>query len=222
MLRDRMHSCAIDLLMTSWRREKSMTVFLLYYNIFYNNINCLCYELSCGCVSWVLISTSIKRFWLGLTCYRSIYDWLLFFSVDYEIERCFFIRMKCVLAKRNAGLTSAGYKVYSIATMSITSVLSNDFYSTLRWNTGHQTLITVKWIYCRADWLMSEIQMNRVECHTNKYIWKHCQARTSGSAAVFPSLCSLCNMHLKSEASSTCIVWCIDHGQTEGRKIHVR
>ncbi|XP_033635579.1 uncharacterized protein LOC117296660 [Asterias rubens] len=30
---------------------------------------------------------------------------------DYEIERQFFLRMKCVLAKRNAGLTSGGYKV---------------------------------------------------------------------------------------------------------------
>ena len=30
---------------------------------------------------------------------------------DYEIERSFFLRMKCVLAKRNAGLTSGGYKV---------------------------------------------------------------------------------------------------------------
>ncbi|XP_066252181.1 single-minded homolog 1 isoform X1 [Euwallacea similis] len=30
---------------------------------------------------------------------------------DYEIERAFFIRMKCVLAKRNAGLTNGGYKV---------------------------------------------------------------------------------------------------------------
>ncbi|UYV78605.1 SIM2, partial [Cordylochernes scorpioides] len=27
-----------------------------------------------------------------------------------ELERSFFIRMKCVLAKRNAGLTSGGYK----------------------------------------------------------------------------------------------------------------
>ena len=34
---------------------------------FYNNINCLCYELSFGCVSWVLISTSIKRFLIDLT-----------------------------------------------------------------------------------------------------------------------------------------------------------
>ncbi|CAF4940842.1 unnamed protein product [Pieris macdunnoughi] len=32
-------------------------------------------------------------------------------SVDIECERAFFIRMKCVLAKRNAGLTTSGYKV---------------------------------------------------------------------------------------------------------------
>lgn len=32
-------------------------------------------------------------------------------SQTIEIERTFFLRMKCVLAKRNAGLTSAGYKV---------------------------------------------------------------------------------------------------------------
>ncbi|RZC38793.1 single-minded -like 1 [Asbolus verrucosus] len=30
---------------------------------------------------------------------------------DYECERVFFLRMKCVLAKRNAGLTNGGYKV---------------------------------------------------------------------------------------------------------------
>ncbi|CAH0383978.1 unnamed protein product [Bemisia tabaci] len=30
---------------------------------------------------------------------------------DIEIERVFFLRMKCVLAKRNAGLTTAGHKV---------------------------------------------------------------------------------------------------------------
>lgn len=30
---------------------------------------------------------------------------------EYEIERSFFLRMKCVLAKRNAGLTCGGYKV---------------------------------------------------------------------------------------------------------------
>ncbi|XP_076334054.1 single-minded homolog 1-like isoform X1 [Tachypleus tridentatus] len=32
-------------------------------------------------------------------------------SQDFEVDRSFFIRMKCVLAKRNAGLTSGGYKV---------------------------------------------------------------------------------------------------------------
>lgn len=32
-----------------------------------------------------------------------------------EIERTFFLRMKCVLAKRNAGLTSGGYKVYNLS-----------------------------------------------------------------------------------------------------------
>ena len=32
-------------------------------------------------------------------------------EVDLELERTFVIRMKCVLAKRNAGLTSGGYKV---------------------------------------------------------------------------------------------------------------
>lgn len=30
---------------------------------------------------------------------------------DFESERVFFLRMKCVLAKRNAGLTNGGYKV---------------------------------------------------------------------------------------------------------------
>ena len=30
---------------------------------------------------------------------------------EYEIERSFFLRMKCVLAKRNAGLTASGFKV---------------------------------------------------------------------------------------------------------------
>ncbi|XP_016358828.1 single-minded homolog 1-like, partial [Sinocyclocheilus anshuiensis] len=33
------------------------------------------------------------------------------FIHEHEVERSFFLRMKCVLAKRNAGLTSGGYKV---------------------------------------------------------------------------------------------------------------
>jgi single-minded-like protein len=32
-------------------------------------------------------------------------------SHEVEVERAFFLRMKCVLAKRNAGLTTGGYKV---------------------------------------------------------------------------------------------------------------
>lgn len=35
-----------------------------------------------------------------------------------ELERSFFLRMKCVLAKRNAGLTSSGYKVTKILHLS--------------------------------------------------------------------------------------------------------
>ena len=35
----------------------------------------------------------------------------LHYNTDVEIERSFVLRMKCVLAKRNAGLTNGGYKV---------------------------------------------------------------------------------------------------------------
>lgn len=38
-----------------------------------------------------------------------------------EIERTFFLRMKCVLAKRNAGLTTSGYKVKVFPSSSSTS-----------------------------------------------------------------------------------------------------
>jgi hypothetical protein len=34
---------------------------------------------------------------------------------EFEVERAFFLRMKCVLAKRNAGLTTGGYKVSATA-----------------------------------------------------------------------------------------------------------
>lgn len=39
-------------------------------------------------------------------------------TVDVECERAFFIRMKCVLAKRNAGLTTSGYKVSGFSIIS--------------------------------------------------------------------------------------------------------
>uniref|UniRef100_A0A8C8VE50 SIM bHLH transcription factor 2 n=1 Tax=Pelusios castaneus TaxID=367368 RepID=A0A8C8VE50_9SAUR len=43
-----------------------------------------------------------------LTVHQPLHPHLL---QEYEIERSFFLRMKCVLAKRNAGLTCSGYKV---------------------------------------------------------------------------------------------------------------
>ena len=42
-------------------------------------------------------------------------------EAEYEIERSFVIRMKCVLAKRNAGLTTGGYKVRFIFFLVISS-----------------------------------------------------------------------------------------------------
>lgn len=41
-----------------------------------------------------------------------------------EIERTFFLRMKCVLAKRNAGLTTAGFKVF----FAVAKLIINLFY----------------------------------------------------------------------------------------------
>ncbi|XP_075449897.1 single-minded homolog 2 isoform X3 [Ascaphus truei] len=43
-----------------------------------------------------------------LTAHQPLHPHLL---QEYELERSFFLRMKCVLAKRNAGLTCSGYKV---------------------------------------------------------------------------------------------------------------
>uniref|UniRef100_A0A8C1WKI1 SIM bHLH transcription factor 1b n=1 Tax=Cyprinus carpio TaxID=7962 RepID=A0A8C1WKI1_CYPCA len=42
---------------------------------------------------------------------------------EHEVERSFFLRMRCVLAKRNAGLTSGGYKVIHCSGYLKTSVL---------------------------------------------------------------------------------------------------
>ncbi|UJR31568.1 hypothetical protein I4U23_019055 [Adineta vaga] len=46
-----------------------------------------------------------------LTAPLPTYNQTLCANGEYEIERSFFIRMKCVLAKRNAGLTASGFKV---------------------------------------------------------------------------------------------------------------
>jgi len=45
---------------------------------------------------------------------RRVTNTVVCVCADYEVERYFFLRMKCVLAKRNAGLTSAGYKVTAV------------------------------------------------------------------------------------------------------------
>ena len=44
-------------------------------------------------------------------------------SADVEIERSFVLRMKCVLAKRNAGLTNGGYKVLYLVGIYLVLVL---------------------------------------------------------------------------------------------------
>jgi single-minded-like protein len=46
-----------------------------------------------------------------LTAPLPTYSQTLCSNGEYEIERSFCIRMKCVLAKRNAGLTTSGFKV---------------------------------------------------------------------------------------------------------------
>ncbi|NXJ61972.1 SIM2 protein, partial [Rostratula benghalensis] len=48
---------------------------------------------------------------LGLSQVFILSTSMWFVLSEYEIERSFFLRMKCVLAKRNAGLTCSGYKV---------------------------------------------------------------------------------------------------------------
>ena len=52
--------------------------------------------------------------------------------IDYEIERSFFLRMKCVLAKRNAGLTCGGYKVSAALDYQLLEHTHYDFRSTFR------------------------------------------------------------------------------------------
>jgi len=87
----------------------SLVVFLLYYNIFYNNINCLCYKLSCGCVSWVLTSTSIKRF---LTWVDFAFLWLLCFGFSSLKSVFVWSHLEMVLWRamypRREGLSASG------------------------------------------------------------------------------------------------------------------
>lgn len=66
-------------------------------------------------------------------------------ATEYEIERSFFLRMKCVLAKRNAGLTCGGYKVGAATGLTpahtimfmITSGSGSDFIPLIDFLIGH-------------------------------------------------------------------------------------
>lgn len=63
----------------------------------------------------IFIATAYSLFFfcphILVNSYLLISHKMFFPSSEYEMERSFFLRMKCVLAKRNAGLTSGGYKV---------------------------------------------------------------------------------------------------------------
>lgn len=50
------------------------------------------------------------------------------FSVEYEMARSFFLRMKCVLAKRNAGLTCGGYKVRRVLLHSCSQIITMSWF----------------------------------------------------------------------------------------------
>lgn len=62
----------------------------------------------------IFIATAYSLFFLSSHLSKLLFINIsqnVFPSSEYEMERSFFLRMKCVLAKRNAGLTSGGYKV---------------------------------------------------------------------------------------------------------------
>lgn len=79
---------------------------------------------------------------------------------DIEIERSFFIRMKCVLAKRNAGLTNAGYKVihcsgyYKIPASDQAAVASSGFES------GYSNPYLVAFGHSLPSTSITEVKMN--------------------------------------------------------------
>uniref|UniRef100_A0A8C6NJK2 SIM bHLH transcription factor 1a n=1 Tax=Nothobranchius furzeri TaxID=105023 RepID=A0A8C6NJK2_NOTFU len=75
----------------------------------------------------------------GLTKHHEDVFTRFYVSTEFEMERSFFLRMKCVLAKRNAGLTCGGYKVVarSICQESICRSLSQTFLSNYYLSTNH-------------------------------------------------------------------------------------
>jgi hypothetical protein len=47
----------------------------------------------------------------SLSCNSIVFIYLIQIEDTLEVERQFFVRIRCMLAKRNAGLTDQGYKV---------------------------------------------------------------------------------------------------------------
>ncbi|CAF0714237.1 unnamed protein product [Brachionus calyciflorus] len=77
---------------------------------------------------------------------------------DLEIEKSFFIRMKCVLAKRNAGLTNAGYKVIHCSGYYKVPYQSLDQSSC--YETGYSTPFLVAFGHSLPSSSITEVKMN--------------------------------------------------------------
>lgn len=77
---------------------------------------------------------------------------------EIEIERSFFIRMKCVLAKRNAGLTNSGYKViHCSGYYKIPSYSNNDMNG---YDSGYSSPYLVAFGHSLPSSSITEIKMN--------------------------------------------------------------
>lgn len=78
---------------------------------------------------------------------------------EYEIERSFFIRMKCVLAKRNAGLTASGYKVIHCSGYLKVKQFHLDSLSPYPSGNGYQTVALLAYGYSLPNCSTTEIRL---------------------------------------------------------------
>lgn len=69
-------------------------------------------------------------------------------SQTIEIERTFFIRLKCVLAKRNAGLTTQGYKVRYYTAIELQLIYPSDTFNIIVFEMLASLSILFKVIHC--------------------------------------------------------------------------
>jgi single-minded-like protein len=72
-----------------------------------------------------------------------------------EVERSFFIRMKCVLAKRNAGLTNGGYKVIHCS-----GYYKIPSYDQLSYDQGYSSPYLVAFGHSLPSSSITEVKMN--------------------------------------------------------------